>query len=73
MTPGRINGRGSETMMTPETLAGIAAAENGLVTLDGVDGLAITFTAEAAAETGRRLIAAAEVAASQPRDDRSGD
>jgi UDP-N-acetylmuramyl pentapeptide phosphotransferase/UDP-N-acetylglucosamine-1-phosphate transferase len=70
MTPGRINGRGSETMMTPETLAGIAAAENGL---DGVDGLAITFTAEAAAETGRRLIAAAEVAASQPRDDRSGD
>ncbi|KQN02443.1 hypothetical protein ASE82_08840 [Sphingomonas sp. Leaf230] len=73
MTPGKINGRGSETMMTPETLAGIAAAENGLVTLDGVDGLAITFTAEAAAETGRRLIAAAEVAASQPRDDRSGD
>jgi len=60
-------------MMTPETLAGIAAAENGVVTLDGVDGLAITFTPQAAAETGRRLIAAAEVAASQPRDDRSGD
>ena len=60
-------------MMTPETIAGIAAAENGLVTLDGHVGLAITFTPEAAAETGRRLIAAAEVAASQPRDDRSGD
>lgn len=59
-------------MMRPESTAGIAAAENGLVTLDGLDGLAITFTPEAAAETGRRLIAAAEQAASQPRDDRPG-
>ncbi len=57
-------------MMTPESIPGIAAAENGLVTLDGPDGLAITFTPEAAAETGRRLITAAELAESQPRDDR---
>ena len=72
-TPAGTNGRGSETMMTPESIPGIAAAENGLVTLDGPDGLAITFTPEAAAETGRRLITAAELAESQPRDDRSGD
>jgi len=72
-TPDGTTGRESETMITPESIAGTAAAENGLVTLDGPDGLAITFTPEAAAETGRRLIAAAEVAASQPRDDRSGD
>ena len=60
-------------MMTPESIPGIAGAENGLVTLDGSDGLAITFTPEAAAETGRRLIAAAELAASQPISDKSDD
>lgn len=60
-------------MMTPESIPGIAEAENGLVTLDGPEGLAITFTPEAAAETGRRLIEAAALAANQPRDDRSGD
>ncbi len=60
-------------MMTPESIPGIAEAENGLVTLDGPEGLAITFTPEAAAETGRRLIAAAALATGQPRDDRSGD
>ena len=60
-------------MTTPESIPGIADAEHGLVTLDGPDGLAITFTPEAAAETGRRLIAAAERAASQSSDDRSSD
>ncbi len=60
-------------MMTPESIAGTAAAEAGLVTLDGPDGLAITFTPEAAAETGRRLIAAAEQAAAQHRDGGSSD
>ncbi len=71
--PDGINGRENEIMTTPESIAGTAAAEGGLVTLDGPDGLAITFTPEAAAETGRRLIAAAEVAAGQPSDDQSHD
>ena len=53
-------------MLRPETIAGVAAAQDGVVTLDGRDGLAITMTPEAAAETGRRLIAAAELAALQP-------
>jgi len=52
-------------MLRPETIAGVAAAQDGFVTLDGRDGLAITMTPEAAAETGRRLIAAAELAALQ--------
>ena len=52
-------------MLRPETIAGVAAAQDGVVTLDGRDGLAITMTPEAAAETGRRLIAAAELAALQ--------
>ncbi len=52
-------------MLKPEDIPGVAAAENGMVTLDGPDGLAIAMTPEAAAETGRRLIAAAEIAAGQ--------
>ncbi|MEG8042892.1 hypothetical protein O6V14_05220 [Sphingomonas faeni] len=56
-------------MLEPETIPGVAAAENGVVTLDGPDGLAIAMTPEAAAETGRRLIAAAEIAANQATDE----
>ncbi|HXH16347.1 MAG TPA: hypothetical protein VNJ10_09470 [Sphingomonas sp.] len=56
-------------MLKPETIPGVAAAENGLVTLDGPYGLAIAMTPEAAAETGRRLIAAAALAAVQSRDE----
>ncbi|MEG8017807.1 hypothetical protein [Sphingomonas sp. LR55] len=56
-------------MLEPETIPGVAAAENGVVTLDGPDGLAIAMTPEAAAETGRRLIAAAELAATQATDE----
>ncbi|PTQ65699.1 hypothetical protein C8J45_101552 [Sphingomonas sp. PP-CE-3G-477] len=56
-------------MLKPETVAGVASAENGVVTLDGPDGLAIAMTPEAAAETGRRLIAAAERAATQSTDE----
>ncbi|RXD07407.1 hypothetical protein EQZ23_05035 [Sphingomonas sp. UV9] len=55
-------------MLKPETRPGVAAAENGLVTLDGPVGLAIAMTPEAAAETGRRLIAAADIAAKQASD-----
>jgi hypothetical protein len=49
----------------PERNPGIATAEQGLVLLDGPDGVAISMTPEAAAETGRNLIAAAEEAAGQ--------
>lgn len=56
-------------MLKPETRPGVAAAENGVVTLDGLDGLAIAMSPEAAAETGRRLIAAAEIAATQSTDE----
>lgn len=56
-------------MLRPETIAGVAAAQDGVVTLDGRDGLAITMTPEAAAETGRRLIAAAELAALQSTEE----
>lgn len=47
----------------PEAMPGIAVADTGQVILDGPDGVAVALTPEAAAETGRRLIAAAEEAA----------
>jgi hypothetical protein len=56
-------------MLRPETIAGVAAAQDGVVTLDGRDGLAITMTPEAATETGRRLIAAAALAALQSTEE----
>ncbi|BCA60787.1 hypothetical protein HMP09_0021 [Sphingomonas sp. HMP9] len=60
-------------MLKPETIPGVAAAEYGVVTLDGPDGLAIGMTPEAAAETGRRLIAAAALAATQSPEERPLD
>lgn len=48
----------------PETEPGTAVAEGGMVLLDGPDGVAVAMTPDAAAETGRRLIAAADQAAS---------
>jgi hypothetical protein len=39
---------------------GIATMEDGVVILDGPDGVAVTMTADAAAITGRNLIRAAE-------------
>ena len=47
------------------TLPGIATAESGVVILDGPDGVAVTMTPEAAAQTGRNLIQAAEAAEQQ--------
>lgn len=44
---------------------GVAAAEEGLVILDGPNGIAVSMTPEAAAATGRSLLAAAEEAARQ--------
>jgi hypothetical protein len=49
----------------PQSEPGIANAEEGLVVLDGPDGLAVTMTADAAARTGRSLITAAEIAVLQ--------
>jgi hypothetical protein len=49
----------------PRSDAGQASAEDGLVLLDGPDGLAVTFTADAAIETGKRLIEAGEQARRQ--------
>ncbi len=49
----------------PHSDPGVAAAEGGLVFLDGPDGVAVTMTAAAAAETGRSLVDAAEVAERQ--------
>ncbi|WP_419807367.1 hypothetical protein [Sphingomonas sp.] len=46
----------------PQHLPGHASAENGLVVLDGPDGVAVTMSPDAAEETGRRLIEAARVA-----------
>lgn len=52
----------------PQTQAGSASAEDGLVILDGPAGIAVTMTADAAAETGRNLISAAEIAERQLAD-----
>jgi len=59
------------TAIQPETEPGVASAEEGLVILDGPDGLALTMTADAAARTGKSLIEAALLAdkqASRPPD-----
>lgn len=55
----------------PRADAGIASAEDGLVMLDGPNGVAVTMTAQAAAQTGRNLIDASIVADRQ-RADRAG-
>ena len=52
----------------PEQEPGVATAENGVVILDGPDGVAVTMTSHAAALTGQSLISAAEVAAQQVID-----
>jgi len=54
--------------LEPEAMAGKATAETGFVLLDGPGGVAVAMTAEAARETGRRLIEAADVADHQPQD-----
>lgn len=49
----------------PLSEPGKASAEQGLVILDGPDGVAITLTPDAAAATGQSLIDAAEMARMQ--------
>ena len=55
-------------MHQAQTEPGIAAAEEGLVILDGPNGVAVTMTPEAAVGTGRSLISAAEAANQQIQD-----
>lgn len=45
-----------------QTKAGSVSTEKGQVMLDGPDGVAVAMTPDAALETGRRLIAAAQAA-----------
>lgn len=53
--------------LPPETKPGSVSVEHGQVMLDGPDGVAVAMTPDAALETGRRLIAAAQQAsAHQP-------
>lgn len=49
----------------PYSDPGIASAEDGLVILDGPNGVAVTMTPEAAARTGHSLVAAARDAERQ--------
>lgn len=53
------------TMLEPRTDAGRATAENGVVLLDGPDGVAVTMTADAAARTADSLLEAARQAREQ--------
>lgn len=56
----------------PETEPGVASAEDGVVILDGPDGVAVTMTPDAAQRTGQSLISAAELADKQQAS-RNGD
>ncbi|MBE1529471.1 hypothetical protein GGC65_003927 [Sphingopyxis sp. OAS728] len=56
----------------PESEAGVATAEQGIVMLDGPNGVAVSLTPEAAERTGQSLIAAA-AAAEQQRAAKRGD
>ncbi len=49
----------------PERRGGVASAEEGVVLLDGPNGVAVSMTPEAAEITARSLLAAAAEAASQ--------
>jgi hypothetical protein len=55
----------------PETQAGVATAEDGMVLLDGPDGVAVTMTPAAARGTGESLIEAASRAEEQLAGKRS--
>ena len=55
-----MNDEGAGHTQRAQTKAGSVSTENGQVMLDGPDGVAVAMTPDAAAETGRRLIAAAE-------------
>lgn len=54
-----------ESRPAPREDAGRASAEDGVVMLDGPDGVAVTMTADAAVQTADSLLAAAEMARRQ--------
>lgn len=54
-----------ENSNSPHTNASQVTAEEGEVHIDGPDGVAVSMTADAAEETARRLLAAAEQARGQ--------
>jgi hypothetical protein len=49
----------------PQTQPGLAVAEEGVVILDGPDGIAVTMTPDAAFRTGQSLLDAAAAARRQ--------
>lgn len=51
--------------VAPQRSGGVATAEQGMVMLDGPDGVAISMSSEAAEATARSLLVAAEEAANQ--------
>lgn len=55
----------STSLPQPHAEPGSASAEEGLVVLDGPNGVAVTMTPDAAARTGQSLISAAALAAEQ--------
>ncbi len=57
----------------PQSKPGIASAEDGFVILDGPNGFAVTMTPDAAAQTGRSLLSAAQIAERQAADRSEGD
>jgi len=63
-----ISEDGEMARLEPEAAAGKATAESGVVLLDGPGGVAVAMTPEAARETGRSLIEAADQADFQPND-----
>jgi hypothetical protein len=52
----------------PEQLGGVATAEQGIVVLDGPNGVAVTMTPDSAEATGESLVAAAREARRQSAD-----
>jgi hypothetical protein len=52
----------SKSPLEPREDAGVATAIDGVVVLDGPDGVAVTMTADAAAQTANSLLAAADEA-----------
>lgn len=55
----------STSVPQPQNVPGVASAEDGLVILDGPDGVAVTMTASAAQQTGQSLLQAAKDAERQ--------
>lgn len=62
----------SRGALTPREDPGRATAVNGLVILDGPDGIAVTMTAEAAAATAASLHEAAIEARRNPQSEHAG-